>query len=149
MSGPGVDWTAGRGYTHRVLRRIALHCAFVVAVPALASAADGRGPTPNVFAPVSTPAFAIREIAFFVLGISAVIFIIVAGFAPYTPVRYRRRPADAANEPPQIYGSHRIELAWTVVPFLIVIVLFLVTARYIWGIERRPQPPSAVEVTII
>ena len=34
-------------------------------------------------------------------------------------------------------------------PLLIVVVLFLVTARYIWGIERRPQPPGALEVTIV
>ena len=40
-------------------------------------------------------------------------------------------------------------LLFFVVPFLIVVVLFLVTARYIWGIERRPQPPDAVEVTIV
>jgi cytochrome c oxidase subunit 2 len=132
-----------------VLRRIALICGFAVALPALAAAVDGRAPTPNIFAPVSTPASAIREIAFFVLGITGVIFVIVAGVAIYTIVRYRRRRTDGPSEPPQIYGSHRIELAWTVVPFLIVIVLFLVTARYIWSIERRPQPPGAVEVTIV
>jgi len=84
-----------------------------------------------------------------VLGITGVIFVIVAGFAVYTIVRYRRRRTDEPSEPPQVYGSDRIELAWTVVPFLIVVVLFLVTARYIWGIERRPQPPDAVEVTIV
>src|SRR5215467_10683673 len=141
---PPLTCSSRRGYTRRVLRRIALICAFVVAVPALVAAADGQGPTPNIFAPVSTPAVLIREVAFFVLAITAVIFVIVAGFSVYTIVRYRRRPTDGPSEPPQIYGSDRIELAWTVVPFLIVVVLFLVTARYIWGIERRPQPPDAV-----
>jgi cytochrome c oxidase subunit 2 len=132
-----------------VLRRIALTSGFAVALPALAAAVDGTAPTPNIFAPVSTPAVAIRDIAFFVLGITAVIFVLVAGFATYTIVRYRRRATDSPSEPPQIYGSHRIELAWTVVPFLIVVVLFLVTGRYIWSIERQPQPPGALEVTII
>src|SRR5215510_9320650 len=102
MRGPGVDWSSRRGYSRRVLRRIALACAFVVAVPALAAAADGQGPTPNIFAPVSTPAFAIREIAFFVLGITAAIFVVVAGFALYTIVRYRRRRDDDGREPPQV-----------------------------------------------
>jgi cytochrome c oxidase subunit 2 len=132
-----------------VLRRAALACGFAVALPALAAAVDGTAPTPSIFAPVSTPSAAIREIAFFVLGITAVIFIVVGGFAIYTMARYRRRSTDSPSEPPQIYGSHRIELAWTVVPFLIVVVLFLVTARYIWSIERQPQPPGALEVTII
>ncbi|HUK63799.1 MAG TPA: c-type cytochrome, partial [Dongiaceae bacterium] len=38
---------------------------------------------------------------------------------------------------------------WTVVPLLIVIVLFLVTARYIWGIERRPAAPGSLELTVV
>ena len=109
----------------------------------------GMSETPSIFAPVSTPAFAIREIAFFVLGITAVIFIVVAGLAIYALVRFRRRRGDDGREPPQVYGSHQIELAWTVVPLLIVVVLFLVTARYIYRIEWRPQPDDAPEVTIV
>jgi cytochrome c oxidase subunit 2 len=105
--------------------------------------------TPSIFAPVSTPAFAIRDLSFFVLGITAVIFLIVAGFAAYTLIRFGRRPTNPEIEPAQVYGSTQIELAWTVVPFLIVVVLFLVTARYVWGIERRAQPPDALEITIV
>ena len=148
---PHLSLTGGRWrvYSSRVLRRVGFLCALVVALPAFAAAANGQGPTPNMFAPVSTPAFAIREIAYFVLGITGVIFLIVGGMIVYTIVRFRRRAADRPSEPPQVYGSMRIELAWTVVPFLIVTVLFLVTARYIWSIENRPQPPSAVEVTIV
>jgi cytochrome c oxidase subunit 2 len=48
-----------------------------------------------------------------------------------------------------VYGSTQIELAWTVVPFLIVIVLFLTTARYIFAIERHPAPPDALEITVV
>jgi len=105
--------------------------------------------TPSIFAPVSTPAFAIRDVAFFVLGITAVIFLVVAGVAVFALVRFRRRRGDDGREPPQVYGSQQIELAWTLVPLLIVVVLFLVTARYIYAIERRPQPPEALEVTIV
>jgi cytochrome c oxidase subunit 2 len=130
-------------------RRGALNCAFIAGLPSLAAAADGQGPTPNMFAPVSTPAYAIREVAFFVLGITGAIFVVVAGLALYTIARFRRRAGDRPSEPPQVYGSLQIELAWTVVPFLIVVVLFLVTARYIWGIEREQQPLGAIEVTIV
>jgi cytochrome c oxidase subunit II len=136
-------------YSPAMRRRGALICALVASLPALAAAADGQGPTPNMFAPASTPAYAIREIAFFVLGITGAIFVVVAGLTLYTIIRFRRRAGDGPSEPPQVYGSRQIELAWTVVPFLIVLVLFLVTARYIWGIERYQQPPGAVEVTIV
>ncbi len=105
--------------------------------------------TPNIFAPVSTPAFAIRDLSFFVLAITAAIFVIVAGFAVYTLARFGRRPANPEVEPAQVYGSTQIELAWTIVPLLIVVVLFLVTARYVWGLERRVQPPDALEITVV
>jgi cytochrome c oxidase subunit II len=104
--------------------------------------------TPNIFAPVSTPAFAIRDLSFIVLAITAAIFVIVGGFAVYTLIRFGRRPTNPEVEPAQVYGSTQIELAWAVVPLLIVVVLFLVTARYVWGIERRPQPQDALEITV-
>jgi cytochrome c oxidase subunit 2 len=65
---------------------------------------------------VSEPAFAIRELPFVMLGISAAIFVIVAGITLYAIVRFRRRPDDGDREPPQVDGSVQIELAWTVVP---------------------------------
>src|SRR5262245_56891208 len=102
-----------------------------------------------MFAPVSTPAFAIRDLSFFVLAITGVIFVIVAGFTVYTLIRFGRRPASPEMEPAQVYGITQIELAWTVVPLLIVVVLFLVTARYVWGLERRAQPPDALEITVV
>src|SRR5262245_10105316 len=104
--------------------------------------------TPNMFAPVSTPAFLIRDVSFFVLAITGVIFIIVAGFTVYTLIRFGRRPAGPEVEPAQVYGSTQIELAWTIVPLLIVVVLFLVTARYAWGIDCRAQPPDALASTV-
>ena len=106
-------------------------------------------PTPSIFAPVSTPAFAIRELSVLAFVIVTFIFIVVAGLTVYAIVRYRRRPGDDGREPPQVYGSTQIELAWTVVPLLIVIVLFLTTARYIFAIEGRSPTPGALEVTIV
>jgi hypothetical protein len=41
-------------------------------LPPAAPGADGSVLAPSIFAPVSTPAFAIREIAFFALGTKAV-----------------------------------------------------------------------------
>src|SRR2546428_1154393 len=105
--------------------------------------------TPNIFAPVSTPALEIRDLSFIVLAITAAIFVIVGGFTIYTLIRFGRRPTNPQIEPAQVYGSTQIELAWTVVPFLIVVVLFLVTARYVYGIERRAKPPDALEITVV
>jgi cytochrome c oxidase subunit 2 len=130
----------------------------IVALIGLAGAASGATSalggetavqTPNMFAPTSTPAFAIRDISYFVLGICAVIFVVVAGLLTYSIIRFRRRPGEDSGEPPQVYGSNQIELAWTVVPILIVVVLFLATARYIFGIEGLAPTPNALQVTVV
>ena len=52
---------------------------------------------------------------------------------------------DAHQEPPQIYGSNQIELSWTVIPVLIVVMLFLATARVILGTQAMPKPKDALE----
>jgi cytochrome c oxidase subunit 2 len=48
-----------------------------------------------------------------------------------------------------VYGSTQIELAWTIIPILIVVVLFLATARVIHAIQDAPKPAEAVEITAI
>jgi len=103
----------------------------------------------NIFAPESTPADAIVELSTVVLSITAAIFVVVAGLLVYAIVKFRATPANANREPAQVYGSTRVELAWTIIPVLIVLVLFATTARVIHAIQDAPQPPSAVEVTVI
>jgi len=77
------------------------------------------------------------------------IFLVVFSLIVYAAVKYRKRATDDNHEPPQIYGSIRVELAWTVIPVLIVVVLFLTTARIIFAIQDAPEPKSALEVTVI
>jgi cytochrome c oxidase subunit 2 len=67
----------------------------------------------------------------------------------YSVVKFRKRKNDDGSEPPQIFGSNQIELAWTVIPVLIVIVLFLASARVIKGVQDAQPPPNAIEVTAI
>jgi cytochrome c oxidase subunit II len=115
----------------------------------LCMAAPLDNPVPSIFAPHSTPAESIRHLSHFVLGITGLIFLIVFSLLSYVVVRFRNRAADSKREPAQVYGSTQIELAWTVIPILIVAVLFAATARVIHAIQDAPKPPTAVEVTVI
>jgi cytochrome c oxidase subunit II len=103
----------------------------------------------SIFSPVSTPADLILGLSFFVLAITGVIFLIVGSLLVYSAVKFRRRADDDGREPPQVYGSNQLELAWTVIPVLIVVVLFLTTARVIHEVQDAPQPPGAIEVTVV
>jgi cytochrome c oxidase subunit II len=104
---------------------------------------------PNIFKTASTPADAIRHLSFFVLIVTAAIFSVVFCLLAYVVVKFRNRETDADREPPQVYGSTQIELAWTVIPILIVVVLFLATARVIHAIQDAREPAAALDVIAI
>jgi cytochrome c oxidase subunit II len=117
---------------------------------AILPTAFGPNPT-NIFAPAGTPAHSIFGLSMLVLGITGSIFLVVAGLLLYVLVRYRSRTSDPSNEqePPQIYGSNQIELSWTVIPILFVVMLFLATARVIYSTEHAPKPSDALDVTVV
>ena len=114
-----------------------------------AAFADAPLSSTSIFAPAATPAKTIFGLSLFVLGVTGLIFVVVTTLLAYATVKFRDRRVDAAREPAQVYGSTQIELAWTVIPVLIVAVLFLATARVIHAIEDAPKPATAVEVTVI
>jgi len=108
-----------------------------------------QGTTPSTLAPASTPAHQIFDLSLFVIAITGGIFVVVGGLIAMALYRFRARKSDPLGEPAQIYGSTQIELAWTVIPILIVVVLFLTTARIIFAIQDAPKPKSALDVTVI
>jgi cytochrome c oxidase subunit II len=103
---------------------------------------------PSIFKPESTPADSIYHLSIFVLAITGVIFVTVSGLMAYVITKFRRR-SDDGPEPPQVYGSNQIELAWTVIPVLVVLVLFMATAHVIHAIQDAREPKGTIEVTVI
>lgn len=115
----------------------------------LPSVAQGALASPSILAPASTPAHEIYALSQFVLVITGTIFVVVGGLLAFVVIKFRARETDAKQEPAQIYGSTQVELAWTVIPVLIVVVLFLTTARIIFAIQDAPKPKSALDVTVV
>jgi cytochrome c oxidase subunit 2 len=107
------------------------------------------GQIPSIFKPQSTPANSIFHLSLLVLAITGLIFAVVFTLLAYAVMKFRKRDDDDGREPPQVYGSNQVELAWTVIPTLIVLVLFLATARVIRSIQDAPKPPGAIEVIAI
>jgi cytochrome c oxidase subunit II len=139
-----------RGSSH-CCTRFAMQVIVLLCVPvgALAHTADRSLSPTNIFAPVSTPAHSIMGLSLFVLAVTAGIFAIVFSLLVYCVVRFGKRANDDGREPPQVYGSNQVELAWTVIPVLVVVVLFLATARVIASIQKATQPRNAIQVIAI
>jgi cytochrome c oxidase subunit II len=60
------------------------------------------------------------------LYIAAVVYVTVAALVIWSVVRYRRRDDEL---PKQTHGNNRLELTWTLIPTVIVLVLFGFTLR--------------------
>jgi cytochrome c oxidase subunit II len=105
-------------------------------------------PSTSIFSGPSTPAHEIHLLSIFVLTVTGVIFIGMSCLLSYALVRFRSRPADTV-EPPQVFGSIQIELAWTIIPILIIVVLFLGTVRVLFSIQDAHKPEAALDVTVV
>src|SRR5688572_24691548 len=100
--------------------------------------------------PASPQAESIRFLLIVLLAASAFILAVVWGVLFYSLLRFRRKPvagqgkAAFPTEPPQVYGSIPIEIAWTVAPGLIVFLLTLVIVRTEFEVRVREerQPPN-------
>jgi cytochrome c oxidase subunit 2 len=120
----------------------------ILAAGSAQSAKRTLNPT-NIFAPASTPADTIFGLSIFVLAVTGAIFVVVFALLVYAALKFRARSQDDVREPAQIYGSTQVELAWTVIPVLIVVVLFLASARVIASVQNAVRPPGTIEVTVI
>src|SRR6185312_2601973 len=87
------------------------------------------------------PAESIRSLSILVLAITGFILIVVEGILIYSLLRFRRRVVAGGVEPPQVYGSKPIEIAWTAAPALVVFILVLVTSRTLWEVNAPPPEP--------
>jgi cytochrome c oxidase subunit 2 len=135
---------------YRLIFVLLILCFGVVCAARLClGAPQTQHPVPSVLKPESTPADTIYHLSFLVTAINLGVFALVFGLLVYVIFRFGRRTQDPEREPAQVYGSTQIELAWTVIPVLIVLILFLATARVIHGIQDARKPEAAVDVTVI
>lgn len=122
---------------------------FLLAAKLCFGAPENPPQIPNIFRPQSTPADSIFHLSLLVLAVTGLIFVIVFSLLVYSIAKYRKRAGDDGHEPPQVYGSNQVELAWTVIPVLVVFVLFLATARVIHSVQDAPEPPGTMKVIAI
>jgi cytochrome c oxidase subunit 2 len=72
-----------------------------------------------------------------VFWIAAAIFFIVEGLLVLFAIRYRHRRGRQAV-PPQVHGNNRLEIAWTILPALILVGVAVPTVSTIYDLARKP-----------
>lgn len=102
----------------------------------------------NIFRPLGDSADSVFKVSVLTLSICGAIFVVVGGLLTYAVLRFRSR-GDEGTEPAQVYGSNQIEIAWTVIPILIVFVLTMSAARVTSSIQDKREPADAVKATVV
>ena len=93
----------------------------------------------------STIAARTDGLLFFLLSLTTFFVLLIAGLILYFMIRYRRR---SANEVPAgIHGSLLLESVWTVIPFLISLVIFFWGASIFAALTRPPD--DALQVNVV
>jgi len=81
---------------------------------------------------------------FFLLGLTAFFSLLIAWLIVTYAVRYRRRTPDSIGE--RIHGGLVLEITWTVIPFLITMVIFVWGASVFFAMSRPPDETLNVYV---
>jgi cytochrome c oxidase subunit II len=110
------------------------------AAPALADTATFQHPA-------GPAASAMDHIYRATLGVTVTIFVLVGGWLLYSALRFRVRPGDPQVEPPQVHGSTRLEMAWTIVPVLVLVALSAYTLDHVGTVKDAPSNSMVVNVT--
>ncbi len=100
---------------------------------------------PASFQPVTREGLAVSNLFNLELALSALLFLLVAGVLGLALVRFRGQPG--AVDPPQTAGNRRLEITWTVLPALVLAVMF---GLAVWTMRTvDASAPGAMPITVI
>jgi len=117
--------------------------ALSVLFPAVAAA---QGVTlPSILDPASPNAASLKTLYDIIFYLGLAVFLLVEGLIVIAIVRFRRREGDP--EPAQVHGNGTAEIAWTIAPTVVVLILAIVSYRPL--VEGRTPPADAITVNAI
>lgn len=115
-----------------------------LAVAALLGLAGCQAPMTTepmtTIAPKSDFAWEIQNIYVLIFWIAVAVFVVVEAMLLYAVLRYRRRPGQGLPE--QIHGYMKLEIAWTIAPALVLVLIAVPTVQAIF-VTQSPPPNFA------
>src|SRR5215510_12820771 len=93
---------------------------------------------------ISTYGAAIDSLFYLIFWITSITFVLVQGALLVFLVQYRYRPGRQAT---YTHGNNTLEIAWTIAPSIILVVLALLS-RGLWHEIKQSMPPSKYPVIV-
>ncbi|MBI4229046.1 MAG: cytochrome c oxidase subunit II [Deltaproteobacteria bacterium] len=101
----------------------------------------------GIFNASSPEMTAMAGLTFYMIATAIAILAIIVVAVAYIIIRYRKTPGDD-GEPQQDFGSVKVEIIWTVIPALIVAVLFFLTVKTMLAVDP-PKGDRKPDIVII
>ncbi len=95
---------------------------------------------PSVFQPRSTNAGSIYNLIVIIFIIAAIVFVVVEGILIYASIRFNRKKD--AGLPDQIEGNTRLEIGWTLLPAVVLLIVFFVMLRVLLNLGYQQTSVS-------
>lgn len=101
----------------------------------------------GIFNASSPEMTAMAGLTFFMIAMAIAIFVIVTGAIVFIIIRYRKPKGDE-TEPEQYFGSLTAEIIWTLIPTIIVAILFFYTVKTMYAVDP-PKGDREPDIVII
>jgi len=118
---------------------------FLIAV--LAIALSGCSASPLV--PKGQQAREQLDLMILSLAIMTLVVVVVFSIAIYVLIKFRRRKGDD-EIPKQVEGNHKLEIIWTVIPLILLLILIVPTVGRTFNHDQNlSEDPNAVKVQVV
>ncbi|MGH2579211.1 MAG: cytochrome c oxidase subunit II, partial [Actinomycetota bacterium] len=114
---------------------------------ALVAAACAPNATQSALEPKGPEAQKSYDLFVPVFWVAVAIFFVVEGLLVLFVIRYRHRKK-TTRIPPQVHGNTRLEIAWTILPTLILAGVAVPTIATIWDLAAKPTG-DILEVNVL
>ncbi|MBO7747667.1 cytochrome c oxidase subunit II [Paenibacillus sp. MWE-103] len=95
--------------------------------------------------PVAEEQFGLMKLT---ITIMVIVVLVVFAIAGYVILRYRRRPGDKSI-PVQVEGNHKLEIIWTVIPIVLLIIIGIPTVNSVFGLAKDyTKDPNAIQINV-
>src|SRR5688572_21020777 len=132
-----------RGLRGTAARIAILFTVTLVVLAAILPGVVGAQSPYSSISPATDQANDINDIYKLTFWLALIVFVGVQIGIAWTVLRYRRR-SDEEERPEQMRGNKTVEIIWTVIPAIILLLIFIPTVRTIYAHDEQTENPDMV-----
>ena len=123
---------------------------FGILVVALIAAGCGGPYAQSAMQPASEIAQRLQDLFETIFWWAVAVFVIIQGALVVTVFKFRAgRRQDAVHSPKHVHGNTLVELAWTLAPAVVLVIIAVPTISTIWEVDLPTTDPDALVIEVV